>query len=255
MSGSSLKGKTIASLSTLFPHYGVNRRRNGLLSRLDRTELRRLNRQLRPLALGFGETLCEPHTAFKSVFFPETGVISLLVVLDQGGVIETGMVGNEGMAGLPAFFGMPSAPWRAVCQVPSNGFTLSVEALTRERKRGGLFNQLLLRYAHATVAMVSQSAACNRVHSVEERLSRWLLMTHDRVDGDELALTQKFLAMMLGVHRPSVNVAGAALQKAGLIKYTRGRITVTDRSGLERTACECYRKVKEEFARVLRAQR
>jgi CRP-like cAMP-binding protein len=226
-------------------------RKNGLLSRLGPSERRRLSRYFEPFSLRFGQTLYEPHQDIEHVYFPESGVISLVVVLEHGGVIETGIIGNEGMAGLAVFLGMSSGHWRAVCQVASEGVRLDAAVLRRERQRGGALNDLLLRYTYAVVGMVSHSAACNRAHSVEERLSRWLLMTHDRIDGDEMALTQKFLAMMLGVHRPSVNTAGAALQSSGLIRYTRGRITVTNRAGLERNACECYRKINEEFARAM----
>jgi CRP-like cAMP-binding protein len=251
MSSSGLSRNAVASVPTPPQTIYVNGRQNGILARLDHSEHRRLSRYLEPFSLRFGQTLYEPHEEIGHVYFPESGVISLVVVLEQGGVIETGIVGNEGMAGLAVFLGMPSTHWRAVCQVPSEGLRLESAVLRRERRRGGPFNDLLLRYTHAVVTMVSHSAACNRAHSVEERLSRWLLMTHDRIEGDEMALTQQFLAMMLGVHRPSVNVAGAALQNAGLIKYTRGRITVTDRLGLERTTCECYRKINEEFARAM----
>jgi len=250
MSSSGLSRNAVASVRAPPQTVCVNRRKNAILARLDHSEHRRLSRYLKPFSLRFGQTLYEPHKEIDYVYFPESGVISLVVVLEQG-VIETGVVGNEGMAGLAVFLGMPSAHWRAVCQVATDGLRLDSAALRRERRRGGPFNDLLLRYTHAVVTMVSHSAACNRAHSVEERLSRWLLMTHDRIEGDEMALTQKFLAMMLGVHRPSVNVAGAALQSAGLIKYTRGRITVTNRLGLERTACECYRKINEEFARAM----
>ena len=251
MSSSGLNGNPVASVEAPPQTRRVNRRKNALLARLDPSERRRLSRYLEPFSLRFGQTLYEPHEEIDYVYFPESGVISLVVVLEHGGVIETGIIGSEGMAGLAVFLGMPSGHWRAVCQVAAEGVRLNAAVLRRERQRGGAFNTLLLRYTYAVVGMVSHSAACNRAHSVEERLSRWLLMTHDRIDGDEMALTQKFLAMMLGVHRPSVNIAGAALQSAGLINYTRGRITVTDRLGLERTACECYRKINEEFARAM----
>lgn len=226
-------------------------RSNAILARLDRAEYRRLSRHFERVSLRFNESLYEPHGDIQYVFFPDTGVISLMTVLDQGGMIETGIVGNEGMAGLSVFLGMSSAPGRAVCQIAGEGTRLKATVLSDERRRGGPLNELLLRYAHAMMAMVSQVAACNRAHSLEARLSRWLLMTHDRVDGDEMALTQGFLAIMLGVHRPSVNLAGTALQTAGLIQYTRGRITITNRAGLERTSCECYGKIKSEFARAL----
>jgi len=226
-------------------------RGNAILARLGRGEHRRLSRHFERVSIKFNETLYEPHDDIQYVYFPETGVISLVTVLDRGGMVETGIVGHEGMVGLSVVLGMPSSPGRAVCQIGGEGTRLKAAVLSEERRRSGALNEVLLRYVYAMMAMVSQGAACNRAHSVEARLSRWLLMTHDRVDGDELALTQGFLAIMLGVHRPSVNLAGAALQTAGLIQYTRGKITITDRSGLERAACECYGKIKAEYARAL----
>lgn len=229
----------------------VTRPENAILARLERADYRRLNRYLEPVSLRFGQTVYDPREKIEHVYFPYSGVVSLVMVLDCGDMIETSIVGHEGMVGLAVFFGMPSSAGRAVCQVAGDGVRLKADVLQRERRRGGSLNELLLRYTHAVLAMTAQGAACNRAHSVEERLSRWLLMTHDRVNGDELALTQRFLAMMLGVHRPSVNVAGAALQNAGLIRYTRGRITITDRTGLERASCECYGKISSEFDRAL----
>jgi CRP-like cAMP-binding protein len=229
----------------------VTRPGNAILARLERADYRRLSRYLEPLSLGFGQTVHEPREEIEYVYFPYSGVVSLVMVLDGGDMIETSIVGHEGMVGLAVFLGMPSAASKAVCQVAGDGMRLKAQVLQRERRRGGSLNELLLRYTHAVLAMTAQGAACNRAHSVEERLSRWLLMTHDRVNGDELALTQRFLAMMLGVHRPSVNLAGAALQNAGLIRYTRGRITITDRTGLERASCECYGKISSEFDRAL----
>jgi CRP-like cAMP-binding protein len=224
---------------------------NAILARLDRADYRRLSRYLEPLSLRFGQTVHEPQEAIEYVYLPYSGGVSMVMVLDGNEMIETSIVGHEGMVGLAVFLGMPSAAIRAVCQVAGAGMRLKAEVLQRERRRGGSLNELLLRYTYAVLAMTAQGAACNRAHSVEERLSRWLLMTHDRIHGDELALTQRFLAMMLGVHRPSVNLAGAALQNAGLIRYTRGRITITDRAGLERASCECYGKISSEFARAL----
>jgi CRP-like cAMP-binding protein len=174
----------------------------------------------------------------------------LVTVLDRGGIIETGLVGSEGMAGLGAYLGARSATGRAVCQIAGTGSRLKTSILLRERRRGGLLNDVLLRYTSAMMMMVSQNAACNRAHPVNERLSRWLLMSHDRVGGNEIPITQRFLASMLGVHRPSVNVAGGALQKAGFIRFTRGKIAVVDRRGLEDAACECYGRIRAEFART-----
>jgi CRP-like cAMP-binding protein len=155
------------------------------------------------------------------------------------------------MVGLPVVFGVSRAALRAFCQSPGRALRVRADALLAERRRGGQFAELLLRYANATLATLAQGVACNRAHSLEERMCRWLLMTHDRVDADSFPLTQEFLAQMLGVRRPTVNLAGTSLQRAGLIRYSRGRITVVDRKGLEEASCECYAHMRDEIARSL----
>jgi CRP-like cAMP-binding protein len=226
------------------------RSRNAILARLDAGEYRRLQRHLEHVTVRFNDILYDTGDNVDYVYFPESGVISLVTVLDQGGMIETGLVGSEGMAGLSAFLGARSATGRAVCQIAGTSWRLKTSILIKERRRGGPFNEMLLRYTAVMMAMVSQNAACNRAHPVDQRLSRWLLMSHDRLSGNEIPLTQGFLASMLGVHRPSVNLAGRALQKAGFIRFTRGKITVVDRPGLEGAACECYGRIRAEFTRA-----
>jgi CRP-like cAMP-binding protein len=185
------------------------------------------------------------------VYFPENGVISIVKHLDDGGAVETGTVGCEGMVGLPAVLGISTASSRAFCQIPGRAFRLKADVVLAHRRRGGQFAELLLRYANATIAMLGQSVACNRAHPLEARMCRWLLMTHDGVGGDSFPLTQEFMAQMLGVGRPTANLAGRALQRAGLIRYTCGKITVVDRKGLGEASCECYFHIRDEFARSL----
>lgn len=225
--------------------------RNQILAKLGRDEFERLRPELEEVSLRFKQKLYEQDEPIEWVYFPESGVISLVKILDEGGPIETGTIGNEGMAGLSVFLGLELAPVRAVCQVPGRARRLKAEVLVAERERCGRLPDLLLRYIGAIVAMLTQSVACNRVHPVKERLCRWLLMTHDRVGADEFPLTQEFLAQMLGVRRPTVNIAGTALQRARLIRYSRGKITIVDRNGLEDASCECYAEIRRQFARAL----
>lgn len=220
---------------------------NRILMRLPPAEFERLRPHLEHISLDFKEPLYEQGSPVTYVFFVKTGVISLVTELEQGKAIETGTIGREGMVGLPAFFGAPTAPWRAFCQIPGDAYRVSAAALRSELRNGGALGPLLMRYANAVMAMLAQSAACNGAHSVEERMCRWLLTTHDRVDSDDFALTQEFLGHMLGVRRPTVSLAGGVLQRAGLIKYSRGRITILDRAGLESASCECYAFVQKQF--------
>jgi CRP-like cAMP-binding protein len=225
--------------------------RNQILMRLPHDEYIRLRAQLDEVSLHLKQQVYEQGEPIEYVVFPESGVISLVKVLHDGNIVETGTIGNEGMVGLPAVFGVRRAVLRAFCQIPGRALRIRADAVLAERRRGGQFGELLLRYANATLAMLAQGVACNRAHSLEERMCRWLLMTHDRVDADSFPLTQEFLAQMLGVRRPTVNVAGTSLQRAGLIRYSRGRITVVDRKGLEEASCECYAQVRDEIARSL----
>jgi len=221
--------------------------RNLLLQGMSPEERDRLGAEFREERLDFKQTLAEQGKPVKYVYFIDSGVMSLVTDLSDGEVIETGTVGNEGLVGLPAVLGVRHSPGRALCQIPGHGFRVRAEVITAEAERGTPWFRLLLRYANFVVAMTAQGAACNRLHAVDARMSRWLLMTHDRVDGDDFPLTQEFLGLMIGAARPTVNIAGATLQKAGFIRYTRGRITVLDRTGLESAACECYFRIRDEL--------
>ncbi|HEU4561941.1 MAG TPA: Crp/Fnr family transcriptional regulator [Longimicrobium sp.] len=175
----------------------------------------------------------------------------MLGLMDDGSAVETATIGNEGLVGVPVFLGAMQMAGQAFAQVPGEAYRLPAGALREEVRRGSALATLLGRYTQALFTLVAQSSACNRKHAVEQRCARWLLMTHDRVPGDTFELTQHFLSQMLGVRRATVNEAAAALQERGLIDYTRGRITIIDRAGLEAAACACYAIIRNEFARML----
>jgi CRP-like cAMP-binding protein len=228
-----------------------NGKLNKLLQRLSPDAYEALRPELQSVSLSFKEELYEPGKRIEHMYFVESGVVSLVTDLKDGGTIETGTIGREGVVGLPAFLGIATSAGRAFCQIPGHASRIRIERMLEERSRNSPLADLVLRTANATMSMMGQTAACNRAHPVEERMARWLLMTHDRVDGDEFPLTQEFLAQMLGVRRPSVNTAGLALQNAGLIRYSRGKITVLNRKGLEASSCECYAFIADEFDRAL----
>jgi CRP-like cAMP-binding protein len=193
----------------------------------------------------------EPGATIGYVYFPQNCVASILTVMQDGVAIEASTVGKEGLVGLPVFLGDDRSSQRAVCQVPGQVWRMEVTTFLELLGQSAALQKELGRYTQALIFMVAQSSACNRLHSIEERCARWLLLTHDRVDRDQFHLTQDYLASMLGVRRASVNEAAGALQKAGYIRYSRGVITVLDRPGLEAAACECYGVITGEFTRLL----
>jgi CRP-like cAMP-binding protein len=225
--------------------------RSRVLATLSGEHYSRLAPEMKRVALDYKQTLVEPDERIEYVYFVESGVVSLVTDLKEGGVIESGTIGNESFVGAPVLLGVDTTSSRYFVQIAGTAVRMPSRVIVEERRQGGPFAELLLGVTHATMAMLSQCVACNRAHAVEQRMSRWLLMTHDRVEGDTFPLTQEFLAQMLGVHRPAVNVAGGALQRSGLIKYTRGQITIVDRTGLEAASCECYEVIQKEFERVL----
>ena len=229
----------------------VGTERNRLLQMLPATEYERLLSQTETVCLPVKTVLYEAGEPITHVYFPQSGVISLVNVMSDGGVVEVGTVGNEGMAGLPVFLGAASSPTKAFSQVEGSAKRIEAPAFRHAIDEREELRTVLQRYTQALMSQMAQSVACNRLHTVEERLARWLLMTHDRAGTDQLALTQEFLSDMLGVRRAGVTVAAGALQKAGLISYRRGKITVLDRLGLEEASCECYRIVKSHFDRLL----
>jgi CRP-like cAMP-binding protein len=226
---------------------------NLLLNVLPRTELDRLAHALRPVALPLRQVLHAPDQPVEHAYFPESGVVSILAALDGGDVMEVGTIGREGMVGLPVVLGVDFAATEASVQVQGSALQIRAGALREAIEASATLRALLLRYAQAFHSQVAQIAACTGRHTVEERLARWLLMAQDRIGGDELPLTQEFLANMLGVRRAGVTVAAGTLQKAGLIQYRHGQIVVLDRLGLEAAACECYRIIERHFQRLFGA--
>lgn len=227
------------------------RSENKLLRQLSPSEYAKLEPDLEEVAMHFKETLFEHGKPIKYVYFPTSGVVSLVTDMrDEVNTVETGTIGREGMVGIPAFLGAKKASGRAFVQVAGSSLRLETSRFLSAANSLPALNLLLKLYTNALMAMVAQSAACNRLHPVEARMAKWLLLTHDRVEGDQFALTQEFIAQMLGVRRPIVNVAGRALQSANLIEYVRGKVTIRDRDGLEEASCECYASVTAEMASV-----
>lgn len=233
-------------------HEYERRGENRLLAVLPADVSERLFQDLDPVRLGFRELVYDSNQALAYVYFPLDGVFSVVTLLDEeNGPVEVATVGSEGFLGLPVLLGGDSMPGRAFCQIPGEALRMRSQRFREQVRQEPLLRDLLLRYAQAYLTLVSQSAGCNRVHPVDERLARWLLITHDRVGRDEFPLTQEFIGMMLGVSRGSVNTSASMLQRAGFIRYQRGRITVTDRAGLESAACTCYEVIRREFDRLL----
>ncbi len=222
---------------------------NHLLAALPGKEYKRLLPYLEPVPLPFMAVLHEAGEPIKHVYFPNDGLISLLIAMKDETVREVGLIGNEGMLGTAVALGMSTSPLRALIQMPGSAMRMQAEALRAELKRGGAMQKVLHAYAHALFTQVSQSAACVSSHAVDKRLSRWLVMTHDRAPGEAFAMKHEFMAMMLGVTRSVVTIAAGRLQHEKMIRYTRGQVTILDRRRLEATACECYAVVKAEYAR------
>jgi CRP-like cAMP-binding protein len=223
---------------------------NKILAALPAKEYERLLPHLELVALPIGKVLYDTADSIQDVYFPSACIVSLVTHLKEGASVEVGLIGREGMVGITVVLGDDVAPNQAIVQIANGGMRLSVRALMKELSQGGQLQPLLLRYTQTLLKQVTQTAACNRTHHVGERLARWLLTCHDRVESDELILTQEFIAEMLGTRRAGVSEAATMLQVAGLIRYVRGRITILDRKGLEEFACECYEVVRKEFDRL-----
>jgi CRP-like cAMP-binding protein len=225
--------------------------KNHLLAALPADVFGRLEPHLEPVSMPLGSPIYESGGRLQHVYFPTNSIVSLLYVLENGASAEIAVVGNEGVVGISLFMGGDTTPSRAVVQSAGEGYRLKAAILKSEFERGGQLMQLLLRYTQALITQMCQTAVCNRHHSVEQQLCRWLLLSLDRLASNELVMTQELIANMLGVRREGVTEAAGNLQRAGLIRYSRGRITVLDRPGLERSVCECYAVVKKEFDRLL----
>jgi CRP-like cAMP-binding protein len=224
--------------------------RNRLLAALPADDLARLRPRLEAVELPFRQVLHAPGKPITSVYFPETGYVSMLTYMEDGDAAEVGMIGPEGMIGLPVLLGADHDDIEAMVQSPGTALRMDAQAFREDLERIPAFRTLLLRYALVHHGQVARTAACNGRHHIDQRLARWLLMAHDRSEGDEFAMTHEFLSMMLGVRRAGITVTAGTLQKAGLIRYNRGRIEVTDRPGLESVACECYGIVRRASDRL-----
>ena len=224
---------------------------NHLLAALPASDYKRLEPHLELIPMKLGEVLYESGSKLRYVYFPTTSIVSLLYVMEDGASAEIAIVGNEGILGISLFMGGDTTPSRAVVQSAGHGVRLKAELLKSEFGRFGPTMHLLLRYTQALITQMAQTAVCNRHHSVDQQLCRWLLLSLDRLASNELSMTQELIANMLGVRREGVTEAARKLQDASLIRYRRGRITVLDRPGLEARSCECYQVVKTEFDRLL----
>jgi CRP-like cAMP-binding protein len=224
---------------------------NHLLAALPAEVFARISAHLELIAMPLGEVLCESGGQLHHVYFPTTAIVSLHYIMENGASAEMAGVGNEGVLGISLFMGGNTTPSRATVQTAGYGYRLQGHLLMEEFNRAGPMMRLMLRYTQALITQMSQTAVCNRHHSMEQQLCRWLLLTLDRLPAQELIMTQELIAGMLGVRREGITETAGDLQRAGLISYRRGHITVLDRSGLESRACECYNVVKKEFRRLL----
>ncbi len=226
-------------------------RNNHLLDALPAADYARLEPHLELVPMPLGEVLYEPGVQLRYVYFPTSSIVSLLYVMENGASAEIAIVGNEGILGISLFMGGETTPSRAVVQSAGHGYRLKAQLLKNEFGRFGLMMHLLLRYTQALITQMSQTAVCNRHHSIDQQLCRWLLLSLDRLASNELTMTQELIANMLGVRREGVTEAAGKLQDAQLIRYRRGKISVLDRPGVEARCCECYQVVKKEFDRLL----
>jgi CRP-like cAMP-binding protein len=227
------------------------RDRNHILASLPPGDYRRIASKIESFAFRRGVAIHEADGRISHVYFPRTGVASIVTRMSEGGTIEVATIGNEGVVGLSAYLGNGRSSMEVFVQIPGEAVRMSSEAFLQEIRAGTALRGILRRYAQALITQIGQSAACNRVHPIAERCARWLLMSHDRVSGDEFSLTQEFLAEMLGVRRASVTQVAGILKRRGLIDYRRGMIRIVGRKGLEKAACECYRVIRSEHERLV----
>lgn len=240
----------MADADPLTPAAATAWQHNRLLGAMPEDEQERLAPDLELVELGSKAPIYGVDEPITHVYFPLDCVISVVAAVEDGTVVEAATIGAEGVAGLPAFLGATSSPHQAFCQVPGRAVRLEVGALERFFVGDGALHELMHRYTQAMMVFLAQNVACNRLHTTEERCARWLAQTHDRVGRDTFTLTQEFLGQMLGVRRATVSLAAQVLQHAGLIRYSRGLITVLDRAGLHEAACDCYATVRREFDRL-----
>jgi CRP-like cAMP-binding protein len=243
-------GPTAGVLLTVQPAKDPTAVSNRVLASIPARQYQRLRAQLEPTELKFGQILYEPGEPIRFVYFPLDSLISLLTAVDRRRTLEVGMVGNEGMAGMPFILGVGVSGVRALVQGQGHALRMASDRFRTEFNRNPALQQALFRYTHALMAQISQTAACNRFHTGQARLARWLLMTRDRVGSDEFPLTHEFLAHMLGLRRVGITQAANTLRRRKLIGYHRGMIRILDAKGLERSCCSCYRLVKDVYERA-----
>ncbi|MEH2209343.1 Crp/Fnr family transcriptional regulator [Nostoc sp.] len=224
---------------------------NRLLAALPTSDYERLIPHLKLVSLPTRQVLYEPGEPITHVYFPQNAVVSIVTIMEDGSTVEVGIVSNEGMVGIPVILGGNTTTTKAFVQVAGAGMQMDADIFRTEFNRGGAIQKLLLRYIRAIYTELTQSCACNRLHTLEERLARWLLTVSDRFESDDFPLTQEFIAQMLGVRRSGVTVAASTLSRAGMIRYQRGQISILNREDLEATSCECYRVIQKEFTRLL----
>ena len=225
--------------------------KNHLLAALPAVEFNRINKHLEPVTFELGDVIYESGDKMDHVYFPTTAIVSLLYVMENGGTAEIGVVGNDGILGIALFMGGDTTPNRAVIQSAGEAYRMKSKDLKDEFTLGLVFHNLLLRYTQALITQISQTAVCNRLHTVEQQLCRWLLLTHDRLDTDDIVMTHDLISNMLGVRREGVTAAARKLAKKLLITNVRGTMKVVDRLGLEEAVCECYEVVNTEYNRLL----
>jgi len=226
-------------------------RSNKLLAVLPDSEYERLYPHLKPISLPVHQVLYEAAEPITHVYFPENAVVSIVTTMEDGSTAEVGLVSNEGMVGIPIILGGNTTTTTGFVQVAGTGMQMNADVFRSELNRSGVLQSLMLRYLQAVYAEISQGAACNRLHTLEERLARWLLTVSDRLESEQFPLTQEFIAQMLGVRRSGVTVAASTLSRAGIINYNRGHINILNREDLEATSCECYKVIQNEFSRLL----
>jgi len=231
--------------------YRYKPKSNYLLSRLTASDLAKLEPHLAPADLSPGSILYETGEKLSHVYFPTTAIVSLVYETQSGETAEIGIAGNQGMVGVATFLGGETTVGRAVVQTAGHGVKMAADKAKNEFLAGGVFQEMMLRYAQAFMTQISQSAVCNRLHSVSQRLCRWLLMTHDQLPGDRLIMTHDAMAHMLGVRREGVTIAAGQLQDLGIISYRRGSVVIHDRVALEKASCECYQVVASEYQRLI----
>jgi CRP-like cAMP-binding protein len=225
--------------------------RNAVLKALPADELERLLPQLRRVDLRREQQVYAPHEAIREVYFPVSGMISLVAQLGSGEQAEVGIIGRDGMSGLPLYAGARNLMFRAAVQIPGEALVADADVVVKAQERSPAVRQVIERATSSLIALIGQTAACNRAHDVEQRLARWLLVSRDAAGEESLELTQEYLAMMIGVQRPTVTLAAGAFQRDGLIEYRRGKIRIRDAAALARRACECYETVRKEHERLL----